>query len=502
MKQHFLLLAYLLSLNTIIHGQNLKFNASEQGIIGDGATLNTKAIQKSIDILSEKGGGILEFTNGIYKTGCIELKSNVEIRVERGAVLSGSTNPAHYKSLIPSEAGDNSTLALIIANKATNIRITGSGLIDGNGRELALTIDSLLNLPTEANPKGPDQRKRANEPLRPKLFFISNCQNIKIEHLQLKNSACWGLSFHSCQNLSINNINFTNRAYWNNDGIDVTDCKRVQITQCNINSADDGICLKSYDTSSCNEDINIADCTLASSASALKFGTASWDGFKNITIKNIKVYDTFRSAIALECVDGGILENVLIDNVHATNTGNPIFIRLGYRNGKSPRIVRNITIRNVFAEMPFDIPDIKYDVRGPGFSVNNPRPSSIAGIPSHYVENVTLENIEIIYPGRASQGVHYYPLNQIHQVPEKIRDYPEFSMFGNLPAWGFYIKHVKGLSLNNVHLSLREDNFRPAFVFDDAKDIKLENVHLPILTSKIPFYEKESHFIKNCLIEK
>lgn len=497
MKKSILLLLSL-SLCGILNAQKT-FVALEHGIVGDGVTLNTEAIQSAVDRLSAQGGGTLQFTRGVYKTGCIVLKSGVEIRVERGATLLGSANPEHYQSLIPSEAGDNSTLALIIANEAQNIAITGTGLIDGNGRALALTIDSLLNVPTAQMPNGPERRRRANEPLRPKLFFVSNCEHIKVEGLELKNSACWGLSFHSCKELYINDIDFYNRAYWNNDGIDVTDCKNVKITHCKINSADDGICLKSYDTTSCNENVYIAHCTLATSASAIKFGTASWGGFKNITIKDIRVEDTFRSAIALECVDGGTLEHILVEDIHATNTGNPIFIRLGHRNGEKPGKVNDIVIRNVFAEMPFGVPDIAYDLRGPGFSVNNPRPSSITGIPGHCVENVTLENIEIVYPGRSSEGIYYYPLNQIHQVPERIDSYPEFSMFGELPAWAFYVRHAKGISLKNVHLSLKDKDFRPAFVFDDVKDISLDRVALPILTSGMPFFAKESTFLMNCL---
>ena len=104
------------------------------------------------------------------------------------------------------------------------------------------------------------------------------------------------------------------------------------------------------------------------------------------------------------------LEDVLVENVHATNTGNPIFIRLGHRGGTAPGTLRNVTVRNVFVEMPFGIPDIEYDLRGPGFSVNNPRPSSITGIPGHQVDNITLENVEIVYPSRASKGIYYYPL--------------------------------------------------------------------------------------------
>lgn len=416
--------------------------ADEQGIVGDGVTLNTDAIQQAIDRLSLQGGGTLRFTAGIYLTGGIVLKSGVELLIDRGAVISGSTNPDHYRSLIPSEARDNSTMALIMANEASDIAVTGSGLIDGNGRALALTIDSLLNLPTAENPQGPRTRRRASEPLRPKLFFVSNCQNIRVEGLRLLNSACWGLSFHSCRQLQVQDIQFENRAYWNNDGIDITDCHDVVIRRCDINSADDGICLKSYDTSSGNERVLIEDCQLRTSASAIKFGTASWGGFRNIT-------------------------------------------------------VRRITIRNVFAEMPFGIPDIDYDVRGPGFSVFNPRPSSITGIPGHPVEDITLENIEIVYPGRASKGIYYYPLSQIHQVPERERDYPEFSMFGELPAWGFYVRHVRGIKFRNIRLSLKDDDFRPAFVFDDATGIEARRVSLPIMGSGQPCYARESQFIVN-----
>ena len=482
---------FLLCIAGLILGATAKAEktlvAAEEGIVGDGQTLCTEAIQRAVDRLSQEGGGVLRFKPGVYRTGCIVLRSGVELQLDRGAVISGSTNPDHYRSLIASQARDNSTMALIVADGVRDIAITGSGLIDGNGRELALAIEYAMN-------EGPDrrQKRRPPETMRPKLFFMSNCEKVRVEGLKLRNSACWGLSFHSCRDLQVSDIEFENRAYWNNDGIDVTDCKNVVIRRCDINSADDGICLKSYDTSSCNENVLIEDCRIRSSASAVKFGTASWGGFRHVTVRNIRVEDTFRSVIALECVDGGALEDVLVEDIHATNTGNPIFIRLGHRGGKDTGTARRITIRNFFAEMPFGIPDIDYDVRGPGFSVCNPRPSSITGIPGHRVEGVTLENVEIVYPGRASKGIFYYPLSQIHQVPEKAGDYPEFSMFGELPSWGFYVRHVEGVTFRNVRLSLKDRDFRPAFVFDDAKKVGMERISLPLMGSGQDVFAKDS----------
>ncbi|MEL6132524.1 MAG: glycoside hydrolase family 28 protein, partial [Bacteroidota bacterium] len=158
---------------------------------------------------------------------------------------------------------------------------------------------------------------------------------------------------------------------------------------------------------------------------------------------------TFRSAIAIESVDGGILENILIDSIEATNTGNAIFIKLGHRVEGEVATLKNVTIQNVKVEVAFGRPDHAYEVRGPDLPFfHNTMPSSITGFPGHRVENVTLRNIEITYPGRGNKGLAYRPLSMLEQVPENETHYPEFSMFGELPAWGFFIRHVKGVAFD------------------------------------------------------
>lgn len=121
-----------------------------------------------------------------------------------------------------------------------------------------------------------------------------------------------GLSFELCNQLILDSLQIINLAYWNNGGIDITDCRNVKITNNFVNSADDGICLKSYYPGFYNDSISISNNTIRSSASAIKFGTASVGGIKNVFIDNIKVYDTYRSAIAIESVDGGFIENVRV----------------------------------------------------------------------------------------------------------------------------------------------------------------------------------------------
>ena len=142
--------------------------------------------------------------------------------------------------------------------------------------------------------------------------------------------------------------------------------------------------------------------------------------------------------------------------------------------------MRNVTIKDVYVEVPFGRPDINYDLRGPAVTFfHNPFPSSISGIPGHDIENVKLENIEIVCPGRATRGMAYMSLSRLKDVPENEKGYPEFTMFEELPSWGFYVRHVKGIQMHNVKLRLQEDDFRPAFVFDRVSNVRLSGISLP-----------------------
>lgn len=299
-------------------------------------------------------------------------------------------------------------------------------------------------------------------------------------NITLTNSAGWVQCFEQSSNILVDAIKVTSRAYWNNDGIDIGGCENVRITNCDVNAADDGICLKSDSPGLQNNNIYIANCSVRSSASAVKFGTGSYGSFKNVTIENIQVFDTFRSAIAIESVDGAEIENIKISNITAVNTGNAILIRLGHRNGDKPGYIKNVSIKNVKAQIPFGRPDINYDLRGPEVDYfHNPFPASIAGIPGYSIENVLLEDIEITYPGRASKGMAYLPLSRLKDVNENIKGYPEFTMFGELPSWGFYVRHVSGLEMKNIKLMLEEEDFRPAFVFDDVNGLIMKNINVP-----------------------
>lgn len=464
-------------------GRKIILTTAALGMPNDGKTLCTVRLQAAIDRLASEGRGALVFTPGVYLTGQLQLRSGVELHLQEGAVLKGSSNLYLYNRVeAQTDDGrhDNACMALLSAQSVHDIRITGTGLIDGNGTDLALAADSLHHTGELVDAHYNERRQRPSELVRPKLAYFSHCNGVTLMGVHCKNSANWGLSFQQCEDVTLQGIDIVNRAYWNNDGIDLSDCRHVLVSDCKINAADDGICLKSYNKDGGCEDITVRRCEIRSSASAVKFGTASWGAFRRIHISDITVFDTFRSAIAMESVDGAVIDSVTVEHVRAYHTGNPIFLRLGHRAGDRVGLLRHVTIRDMVCEVPFGRPDIDYDLRGPEVDfLHNPFPSSICGVPGHPVEDVTLEDIHLVYPGRATKAMAYMPLWRAYDVPEYIDRYPEFSMFGELPAWGFYLRHVQGLKLSNVRLSLKADDFRPAFVLEDVNHVEWNDVTVP-----------------------
>ena len=454
------------------------------GAIGDGLTLNTIAIQAGIDEVHQKGGGRLIFPKGTFLSGTVILKSNVTLHLEEGATLLGSTKIDHYLKL-------NRWKGFIMADGQDNIGISGNGKIDGQGRELALGVDSLFYAGKLDSSLYSLKERRPIEITRPQIIEFFRCSNINVKDVTIMNAACWVQTYDRCRNLNIDNIKVISDAYWNNDGMDIVDCKKVRITNCYVDTSDDGICLKSYARGEhfCDS-VYIANCTVRSSASAVKLGTGSYGGFRNIHIENIKVFDTFRSAIAIESVDGGIIDNVRVENIDAVNTGNAIFVRLGERKKDFPTgEIKNVLLKNIKVEICFERPDYRYDVRGPELPFfHNVFPASITGVPDHIIENIRLEDIEITYPGRGNKALANIPLYRLEDIPEQVDHYPEFSMFGELPAWGFYVRHVTDISMQNVKLKITDPDYRPALVFDDV-----ENAHIEAL--KVEGDDKEEDVI-------
>lgn len=437
------------------------FDVRSHGAVGDGKALDTAAIQSAIDAAAVAKGRVV-FPPGIYLSGSIRLKSHVQLHLQKGATLLGSTDRSRYQRL--------NFLALVMADNQENIGVSGEGVIDGQGKIIAESV---------IGPIKPGSFPDAGEAKRPVLINFRNCRDVTVRDVTLRESACWVQLYRDCDRVLIENVTVRTMAAITNDGLDIDGCSDVVVRGCDIDSQDDAICLKS--SRRLCENVLIENCRARSTCNALKFGTASVKGFKNITVRNLEIYDTYFSGIALEIVDGGVMENVNISNIRMTTTNNPIFIRLGHRNEKGPvGSIKGVTISDVTAE----IPDRKK-------SEMNKFPSywrhlcttlitgSITGLPGHPVRGVALRNIAITYGGIGdSPQPDHLLLENLEKVPECAQNYPESKMFGVLPAWGLYCRHAEGLTFENVTLKVTGTDYRAAVVFDDVRDLKLDRFQI------------------------
>jgi len=441
-------------------------NIKSFGAIGDGVAMETKAIQDSIDACHDAGGGIVRVPAGDFQIGTIELKSNVTLSLDHGANLLGSTNTDDYRTEGIDNPREGGPHCLIYANGATNIAIDGLGVIDGRGTH--------ENFP----------RRRSggrNRGLRPRLLRMVNCDGLTFSGVTWKRPAFWGLHLIDCKNVHFDavTIRFRNNNF-NNDGLDLDGCEDVVIENCDIDSGDDAICLKSSKNPCRN--IVVRGCKISSNTAALKFGTSSRGGFIDVNVTNCYFYNCPMGAIKLQLVDGGRLENVDISRITMTEIGCPIFIRLGDRGStfnpddkEKPPVgtLKNIRISEVVAQVSIEdranaaratYKKIKAE-DAPGITAREKSkagPIMISGIPGHYVENVTLQNVKISFPGHGTTE------DAKREVPEDADRYPEQYFFGVLPSWGAYVRHAKNIEFINVELETRTP--------DQRKKIHLEDV--------------------------
>ncbi len=435
------------------------FDVRDYGAVGDGVTLDTKAIQSAVDACAQSGGGKVYLHSGSFLSGTIYLKSNVTLYIEAGAILLGSTDlkdfpvtVAEYRSYT-----DNYTdKSLIYAEKAENISIMGRGVIDGQGGSPSFKF---------GRPSRDYYKKR------PYMIRIIECTNVFVRDVTIQNSPMWVQHYLACDNVLIDGITVRSKVNQNNDGIDIDCCSNVRISNCDVDSGDDAIVLKSTADRPCRN-VTITNCVLSSYANALKMGTESNGGFQNITISNCTLYDTRGSGIALELVDGGVFDRVSVSNITMDNVRSAIFIRLGNRarpfTAKGPGGSRGtFTAKEGSAKPGMGSMSniIISNVQATGVSKVG---CSITGLPDFPVENVTLENIRIRYEGGGSLE------DAAREVPEKAEAYPEYGMFGTLPAYGFFVRHVKNVRFNRVDLEFADADRRPALVFDDVDGAVLD----------------------------
>jgi polygalacturonase len=463
------------------------FDVKTFGAKADGKSSDRESINKAIDAAAAAGGGTVYFPAGTYATGSIRLKSNITLQFEHGTVLEASADPAAYDAPEPNASDKFQDFghshwrnSLIWGEGLENVSIVGGGLLSGK----ALT-------------RG--ERGGGGD----KLIALKLSRNVTLRDFSILIGGHFGILATGVDNLTIDNLKIdTNR-----DGIDLDSCRNVRVSNTSINAPnDDALVLKGSHAlgfARSTENITITNSFVSGydvgslldgtykrnlkqapdrdgPTGRIKIGTETEGDFRNITISNI-VFDRSRG-LAIESVDGSHVEDVAISNITMRDVSNsPIFIRLGTRmrapEGTAPGSIRRISISDVVA----------YDA--------DPRYGSIiSGIPGHPVEDVKLTNIRIWYRGglnldqvakqppdlvntfffRASGGV---PPREPYETPEREKEYPEPSMFGMLPAYGFFIRHAASIELTNVDVRFLREDRRPAFVLDEVNGAAFRDVN-------------------------
>jgi polygalacturonase len=430
------------------------------GAQGDGKTIDTPAINKAIEAATAAGGGTVRFPAGNYLCFSIHLKSKVNLYLEQGAAIvaadtgqGGSYDPAEPNEwdMYQDFGHSHWRNALLWGEGLSDVAIMGPGLIWGKG----LT-------------RGRGERGAG---VGDKSISLKNCRNVTIRDISFLHAGHFAILATGVDNFTVDNLKIdTNR-----DGIDFDCCRNARVSNCTVNSPwDDGLCPKSsyaLGYARATENLTITNCYLTGSyqegtvldgtwkpfepgvrvprTGRIKCGTESNGGFKNITISNC-VFEGCRG-LALETVDGALLEDITVSNLAMRNIVEmPIFMRLGSRM-RGPKEIPIGKLRRV------NITDIVVSNTEARYA------SIISGIPGHEIEDVKLSNITVLHQGGGTKD------DAAIEPPEKENGYPEPNMFGTLPAYGFYLRHVKGLEMSNIEVRYEKEDQRPAFVLDDVK---------------------------------
>ena len=457
------------------------FNILDYGAVAGGDELCSEAIQAAIDACAEAGGGQVVVPAGTFLTGGVWLKSGVELHLEADAVLLGSPwmrDYPHHEPRAKVRYDRYLLTSLLFAQGADGISVTGTGTLNGNSTS-----------PNDFMEEGRTAKHR------PCLIWFDECTNVLVKDVTFTSSGFWTETYTKCRNVHVDGITVRDSTFLNNDGCNIIDCENAIVENCDINALDDGICLKGYTAEGC-KNVVIRNNTVRSLCNGIKAGTDSSGGFQNILIENNRIWQTGISGIALELVDGGLMQNVVVRNIEMDVVETPIFIKLGDRNRPvypegvetkpATGAIRDVHISGIRATVNNAE---KYTEEERATHNYTPYTSSITGIPGYYIERLYIEDVDIEilggFPVRTEEDAQ-------RVVEENSTKYPENRMFDVLPAHGFYIRHVKDLHMKNIRVAIQQEDARPCFVLDDVHDSEFHGIQTEHVSETPAFRVEEN----------
>lgn len=346
------------------------------GAIGDGETLNTKAIQQAIDNCAAKGGGTVVIPSGLWLTAPIELKSNINLHLDEGAVLLLTKD--HTQFPLTGKGSSYSVMSPVYGYKLHDIAITGSGIINGNGESWrpvkktkttdaqwkalvksggAVSSDGAMWWPSQEAMDGEDYLKKlkkkgkavtaddyvaARDFLRPYMVLLTGCKRVLIDGPAFMNSPKFGFVPKNCTDLVVRDLKINNEWYaQNGDGMDIGDCKNVLVYKCTVNAGDDGICMKSNqsssDTGATLRNVVIADCKVYHAHGGFVIGSGETGGMENISVRNCSFINTDAGIRVKSGRDrGGLVHNIYIDGIYMNNIAEDAIVFDSYYEQKNP----------------------------------------------------------------------------------------------------------------------------------------------------------------------
>ena len=475
MKRIIVALCSLLVAGGLLQARNV--NVLDFGAVPDGKTLCTKQLQAAIDECANTGGGVVTVPAGRYLTGCLLLRSHVELYLERASVILGSLR-------IPEDYATHK--AIIYAHGIHDAGISGPGYIDGQSND-----PSFLS------------RFKINDGKRPHAVDFHDCQDISVRDVHMINAGSWTLSLVRCDGVTIDGVRIYSLSIGNNDGIDI-EARNVTVSNCRISSDDDAICMKNSLPDFTTEYITITNCVVASNCNPIKFGTPSYKGYRNVTVSNCVIrraeesnqwdwgvdespsgfsYGEYKevapgaitglAGIAVEAVDGAFIENLSFSNIVMEGVVTPVFVCTGHRHNNSGAI-KNLQFTNITAKCEGIIPCL------------------ISGLPDARIEGLVIRDFIVEHAG--GQAAMTEPLKQ------NVTGYPENRMYGpDNPAGGLYLRCVDNALVENFQVTQRKSDARPTVVLDDVDGFRIRGLQIKGSTAKDAIQSNSS---KNIVVEK